>query len=94
MQMNMAIDLLCGSTCHNSMDLDGQIKLGHLLLQDRKCRTCGEIKNLVESFYRTRKDKGSVPSSYSYECKDCTKKRIIVSRMTNRVFDKWEYPDW
>ena len=32
------------------MDLDGQIKLGHLLLQDRKCRTCGEIKNLVEDF--------------------------------------------
>ena len=30
------------------MDLDGQIKLGHLLLQDRKCRTCGEIKNLVD----------------------------------------------
>ena len=30
------------------IDFDGQIKLGHLLLQDRKCRTCGEIKNLVE----------------------------------------------
>ena len=42
------------------MDLDGQIKLGHLLLQDRKCRTCGEIKNLVEDFYRTRKDRGPV----------------------------------
>ena len=23
-----------------------------------------------------------------------TKKRIIISRMTNRVFDRWEYPDW
>ena len=31
-------------------DLDGQLKLGHLLLQDRKCRTCGEIKNLVDGF--------------------------------------------
>ena len=40
------------------MDLDGQIKLGHLLLQDRKCRVCGEVKNLVEGFYRTRKDRG------------------------------------
>ena len=30
------------------MDLDGQIKLGHLLLQDRKCRVCGEVKNLVD----------------------------------------------
>ena len=26
------------------MDLDGQIKLGHLLLNDRKCRVCGETK--------------------------------------------------
>mgnify|MGYP001366847489 CR=1 FL=1 len=34
-------------------DLDGQLKLGHLLLQDRKCRTCGEIKNLVDGFYRS-----------------------------------------
>ena len=46
------------------MDLDGQIKLGHLLLQDRKCRVCGETKNLVEEFYRTRKDRGPVASSY------------------------------
>jgi hypothetical protein len=76
------------------MDLDGQIKLGHLLLSDRKCRTCGAIKNLIESFYRTRKDRGAVASSYSYECKECTIKRIIESRMVSRVLDKWEYPDW
>ena len=76
------------------MDLDGQIKLGHLLLNDRKCRVCGELKNLIEGFYRTRKDRGQVPSSYSYECKDCTIKRIITSRMTSRVLDRWEYPDW
>ena len=76
------------------MDIDGQIKLGHLLLNDRKCRVCGEVKNLIEGFYRTRKDRGQVPSSYSYECKECTIKRVIVSRMTTRVLDKWEYPDW
>jgi len=76
------------------MDLDGQIKLGHLLLNDRKCRVCGETKNLIDGFYRTRKDRGPVPSSYSYECKDCTIKRIITSRITTRVLDKWEYPDW
>ena len=52
------------------MDLDGQIKLGHLLLNDRKCRTCGKTKNLIEGFYRTRKDRGPVTSSYSYECKE------------------------
>ena len=76
------------------MELDGQIGLGHLLLTDRKCKVCGETKNLVESFYRTRKDRGAVASSYSYECKDCTKKRIVLSKMVNKVLDKWEYPDW
>tara|TARA_A100001234_G_C12523436_1_gene341290 strand:+ start:498 stop:725 length:228 start_codon:yes stop_codon:yes gene_type:complete len=70
------------------MDLDDQLKLGHLLLFDRKCRSCGEIKNLVDGFYRTRKDRGPVASSYSYECKDCTKKRVKKSN------DTWEYPDW
>ena len=61
------------------MDLDGQIKLGHLLLSDRNVE-CGEVKNLVDGFYRTRKDRGSVASSYSYECKVCAKKRIKKSR--------------
>ncbi len=54
------------------MEIDKQIKLGHLLLSNRICRTCGEEKNLIESFYRTRKDRGPVASSYSYECKPCT----------------------
>ncbi len=70
------------------VDLDSQLKLGHLLLYERKCRTCGEMKNLVDGFYRTRKDRGPVVSSYSYECKDCTKKRV---KKDNNV---WEYPDW
>lgn len=76
------------------MNLDEQIKLGHLLLVDRKCRVCGEMKNLIDGFYRTRKDRGPVASSYSYECKECTIKRIICSRITSTVLDKWEYPDW
>jgi len=76
------------------MDLDKQIKLGHLLLADRKCRICGEMKNLIDGFYRTRKDRGPVASSYSYECKECTIKRIVSNKMVSRVFDKWEYPDW
>ncbi len=76
------------------MDFDGQIKLGHLLLQDRKCRVCGESKNLVDSFYRTRKNRGAVASSYSYECKDCTIKRIIDSRKKQTPFLDWDYPDW
>jgi len=76
------------------MEIDKQIRLGHLLLSDRKCRTCGEIKNLIDGFYRTRKNRGPVASSFSYECKDCTIKRIVTNRMVSRVFDKWEYPDW
>jgi len=76
------------------MDFDKQIKLGHLLLVDRKCRVCGEIKNLVDEFYRTRKDRGPVASSYSYECKECTIKRVVVSKISSVVIGKWEYPDW
>ena len=75
-------------------DIDGQIKLGHLLLNDRRCRSCGQIKNLLANFYRTRKTRGMIPSSYSYECKECTIKRVVASRMVSKVSDKWEYPDW
>ncbi len=76
------------------MDLDKQIKLGHLLLVDRKCRVCGEVKNLIDSFYRTRKDRGPVASSYSYECKECTIKRICSKKSIMEKNLKWEYPDW
>ena len=76
------------------MDLDGQIRLGHLLLSDRKCRSCKETKNLIDGFYRTRKDRGPVASSYSYECKECTIKRISKNKITTKILDNWEYPDW
>lgn len=76
------------------MDLDKQIKLEHLLLVDRQCRSCGQVKNLLEDFYLTRKDRGSYPSAYSYECKNCTIRRITVGRMARNIFDRWEYPDW
>ena len=76
------------------MELDKQIKLGHLLLSDRRCRICGEEKNLVENFYRTRKDRGPVASSYSYECKVCTVKRIVDTRKKGPPYPEWTYPDW
>jgi hypothetical protein len=76
------------------MDIGDKFDLEHLLFVERTCRVCGETKNLIEDFYLTRKDRGSYPSAYSYECKVCTISRVTVSRMTNRVFDKWEYPDW
>lgn len=74
------------------MDLDKQIRLGHLLLSDRRCRVCGEEKNLIDGFYRTRKDRGPVASSYSYECKECTVRR--VSKLRNKTTPEWQYPDW
>ena len=76
------------------MEIDKQIKLGHLLLSNRICRICGEEKNLIESFYRTRKDRGPVASSYSYECKICTIQRIVKNRQRENPFTEWNYPDW
>ena len=74
------------------MDLDDQVTLGHLLLQDRKCRKCGEVKNLIDGFYRTRKDRGTLPSSYSYECKVCTIRRIVSTKKKLEP-KEWTYPD-
>tara|TARA_B100000073_G_C23434356_1_gene452649 strand:+ start:377 stop:607 length:231 start_codon:yes stop_codon:yes gene_type:complete len=76
------------------VDFDEQIKLGHLLLDTRVCRVCEKEMNLVDSFYRTRKDRGPVASSYSYECKECTINRIIESRKKKTPFVDWQYPDW
>ena len=76
------------------MDYDDQVELEHLLFFDRKCRVCGQVKNLIEDYYLTRKDRKTLPSAYSYECKECTIKRVVVNRIATKVFDKWEYPDW
>jgi hypothetical protein len=76
------------------MEIDKQLNLGHLLFTDRKCRTCGLNKNLVGEFYRTRKDRGPVASSYSYECKECTVKRVTNKRKNEQKIYRWEYPDW
>ena len=76
------------------MELDSQIGLSHLFLTDRKCRICGNVKNLMGDFYRTRKDRGAVASSYSYECKECTVKRIKNAKKMNLPPVMWEYPDW
>jgi hypothetical protein len=76
------------------MDLNRQINLEHLLFVDRECRVCGQVKNLLSDYYLTRKNRGSYPSSYSYECKECTIKRISNKRKNNVELIKWEYPDW
>jgi len=76
------------------MDFDDQIEIEHLLFSERKCRVCGETKDLVDEFYLTRKGRGAFPSAYSYECKECTKKRTISTRKKIRGVFNWEYPDW
>ena len=65
------------------MDLDEQLELAHLLLQERKCRVCGQEKNLIDGYYRTRKNV-RLASSYSYECKECTVKRVCENNRRNR----------
>ena len=57
------------------MELDDQFKLEHLIFTERKCRVCKCIKSLTTDFYVTRKNR-TLMSSYSYECKECTKTRI------------------
>ncbi len=76
------------------MDLDDQIKLEHLIFTQRKCRVCGEYKDLVNDFYLTRKSKGSLPSAYSYECKSCTIQRIKHNRRKKVHNIQNYYPDW
>ena len=66
------------------MDLDEQLELAHLLLQDRKCRVCGQEKNLIDGYYRTRQNV-RLASSYSYECKECTVKRVCENNRRNRL---------
>ena len=75
------------------MDFEDQLELDHLLLKERKCRSCGKIKDLMTDFYLTRKNRRN-PSAYSYECKVCTIKRIVSSRKKNKKIIDWQYPDW
>jgi ribosomal protein L33 len=76
------------------MDLDKELEVEHLLFFERKCRVCGRVKNLIEDFYLTRKNKSSFPSAYSYECKECTVRRVSKSRKKLPRKVEWEYPDW
>jgi len=76
------------------MDIGEQFSLEHLLFKERRCRTCGESKDLISEFYLTRKTKKGHPSAYAYECKDCTVKRVMASRKKRDPFSDWGYPDW
>jgi hypothetical protein len=75
------------------MDIEDEFSLEHLLFKERKCRVCGVTKDLMTDFYVIRKGKKYLPSSYSYECKDCTIERVIRQRKQESP-KLWEYPDW
>ena len=74
------------------------LELEHLLFVERKCRLCGQTKILLDDFYLTRKDRGSNPSAYAYECKSCTIWRVNRRRKRNRPRPLppylADYPDW
>lgn len=76
------------------MDIEDQFTLNHLLFKERICRSCGKTKDLLSDFYLTRKDRVTAASAYSYECKECTVKRIKLSRLKPKLSYLWEYPDW
>ena len=74
------------------MNIEDQFGLEHLLFEQRKCKICGEMKELINDFYKTRKDRGNVPSAYAYECKRCSIK--IVSQGIRKKEKVDNYPDW
>jgi hypothetical protein len=76
------------------MDLEDQFSLDFLLFKERRCRSCGNIKDLMSDFYLTRKDRSSSLSAYSYECKKCTIDRIRRYRKHKDYIDNSVYPDW
>jgi len=76
------------------MDVGDYFSLEHLLFKERKCRFCGQTKELIDGFYLIRKGRGNLPSSYSYECKLCTISRITKNRKKTKLPVEWQYPDW
>ena len=75
LQVGTPPDLYIVGVFFYDMDFDQQLQTEHLLLEDRVCRVCKVKKGLLADFYRCRRDP-SLASSYSYECKQCTLKRV------------------
>tara|TARA_R100000008_G_scaffold85814_1_gene76746 strand:- start:817 stop:1215 length:399 start_codon:yes stop_codon:yes gene_type:complete len=68
------------------LQLDEQISTEHLLLQERVCRSCGKEKSLLADFHRCGKN-ATLPSSYSYECKECSKDRAATNYWKKKKYD-------
>jgi predicted nucleic acid-binding Zn ribbon protein len=75
------------------MNVDDQFEQEHLYLTLRECRVCGKTKDLIDGFYKIRKNKYNL-SSYAYECKECAIKRVVESRKNFSQTSVWQYPDW
>ena len=75
------------------MDIEEEFSLDHLIFKERTCRSCGETKDLMTDYYVIRKNKKYLSSSYSYECKQCTVKRIKENRKLKDSKIGY-YPDW
>jgi len=76
------------------MSFDDEFDLEHLLFRERRCTSCNKVKDILNDFYLSRKDRKGLPSAYSYECKSCTIKRIKINRKKMKKIHEWEYPDW
>ena len=75
------------------MEVNDHFELEHLYLTERTCKSCGQTKDLIDGFYQSRKNKYQA-SSYSYECKECTIKRVSTRRNIQKKDIRWSYPDW
>lgn len=65
-----------------------------LFLSERKCRVCGEVKDLMDGFYLTHKGTSDPSTAYSYECKVCTISRVRKRRKIKHKSIEGDYPDW
>lgn len=76
------------------MNEEEDFELDSLFLSERKCRVCGEVKDLMDGFYLTHKDSADASSAYSYECKTCTIKRVSKTKKIKKIDLEIIYPDW
>ncbi len=74
--------------------MEDDFELDSLFLSERRCRVCGEIKDLMYGFYLSHKNSVDASSAYSYECKSCTIKRITKKRKNKKNELLSDYPDW
>jgi len=70
--------------------MEEDFQFDSLFLSERKCKTCGLIKDLMSEFYVTHRHSSN---AYSSECKQCAIKRASKNRK-KRIRNISDYPDW